>query len=179
MRRILIVLMTIGLLAALAIPVVAHGGSHHEGDHDDLTGLKGATASFHSMTAVEKAGYQLGYIAPFLLNGCIAHPTQGAMGFHWFNHDKIHDIEIDPLSPEAMVYAPRDDGKLKLAAVEWVVPQGLWEAEHGVGAAPPTVLGHEMHILNPALGWYVAHAWVWMDNPSGVFADWNPNVDCS
>ena len=44
MRRILIVLMTIGLLAALAIPVVAHGGSHHEGDHDDLTGLKGATA---------------------------------------------------------------------------------------------------------------------------------------
>ena len=36
-----------------------------------------------------------------------------------------------------------------------------------------------MHILNPALGWYVAHAWVWMDNPSGVFADWNPDVDCS
>lgn len=47
------------------------------------------------------------------------------------------------------------------------------------GPAPPTVLGHEMHILNPALGWYVAHAWVWMDNPSGVFADWNPDVDCS
>jgi hypothetical protein len=179
MRRILTVLMTTGLLAALAIPVMAHGGGHHEGNHDDLTGLKGATASFHSIVAAEHAGYQLGYIAPFLLDTCIAHPTLGAMGFHWFNHDKIHDIEIDPLSPEAMVYAPRDDGKLELAAVEWVVPKGLWEAEHGVGAAPPTVLGHEMHILNPALGWYVAHAWVWMDNPSGVFADWNPDVDCS
>ena len=78
-----------------------------------------------------------------------------------------------------MVYAPRDDGKLEFAAVECVVPQGLWEAEHGVDAAPPTVYGHEMHILNPALGWYVAHAWVWMNNPSGVFADWNPDVDCS
>jgi hypothetical protein len=78
-----------------------------------------------------------------------------------------------------MVYAPRANGSLRLAAVEWVVPKNLWEAEHGVGAAPPTVLGHEMHILNPALGWYVAHAWVWMHNPSGVFADWNPRVDCS
>lgn len=57
-----------------------------------------------------------------------------------------------------MVYAPSDDGVLRLAAVEWVVPKALWKAEHGVGAAPPTVLGHEMHILNPALGWYVAHA---------------------
>ena len=178
MRRILTVLMTMGLLAALAIPVIAQGGGH-EGGHDDLQELKAATARFHSRTAVESGGYQLGYIAPFLLNTCIAHPTQGAMGFHWFNHDKIHDTTIDPLSPEAMVYAPDDDGELKLAAVEWVVPKGLWEAEHGIGAAAPTVHGHEMHILNPALGWYVAHAWVWMDNPSGVFADWNPDVDCS
>lgn len=100
------------------------------------------------------------------------------MGFHWFNHDMIHDTEVDPLRPEAMVYAPRANGKTKLAAVEWVVPKDLWEAEHGVGAPPPTVLGHELHILNPALGWYVAHAWVWLDNPSGTFADWNPDVDC-
>ena len=178
MRRLLTVLTMIGLVVAIAIPVIAQGGGH-EGNHDDLTGLKVATARFHSMTQVERAGYQLGYIAPFLLNTCIAHPTQGAMGFHWFNHAKIHDTEVDPLSPEAMVYAPGDDGELKLAAVEWVVPKVLWEAKHGVGAAPPTVHGHEMHILNPALGWYLAHAWVWMDNPSGVFADWNPNVDCS
>ena len=33
-----------------------------------------------------------------------------------------------------------------------------------------------MHVLDQALGWYVAHAWVSMDNPSGVFADWNPDV---
>jgi hypothetical protein len=179
MRRILTVLMMIGLLAALAIPVVARGGSHHEGGEHDLHELRVATARFHSIVAAEHASYQLGYIAPFLLNTCIAHPTEGAMGFHWFNHDKIHDTETDPLSPEAMVYAPRQNGTLRLAAVEWVVPKGLWEAEHGVGAPPPTVLGHEMHILNPALGWYVAHAWVWMHNPAGMFADWNPSVNCS
>ena len=185
MRRILTLLLMIGMLAALAVPVVANGGDHeghHEDNRRDLVRLQIATARFHSIGLAERAGYQLGYIPPFLLDGCITHPTdptQGAMGFHWFHHDKIHDIEVDPLRPEAMVYAPRGEGKLRLAAVEWVVPKGLWEAEHGVGAAPPTVLGHEMHILNPALGWYVAHAWVWKFNPSGVFADWNPNVDCS
>ena len=176
--RIITALTAIGLVVALAIPVVARGGGHGHGGNRDLAKLRLATVQFHRIGAVEDAGYQLGYIEPFLLDGCIAHPTDGAMGFHWFNHDKIHDIEIDPLSPEAMVYAPRRNGSLRLAAVEWVVPEGLWEEAHGAGAAPPTVLGHEMHILNPALGWYVAHAWVWMHNPSGVFADWNPKVNC-
>jgi hypothetical protein len=25
---------------------------------------------------------------------------------------------------------------------------------------------------------YVVHAWIWRHNPSGMFADWNPNVKC-
>jgi hypothetical protein len=178
MRRTLALLVITGMLA-LAVPVLAHGGHHDDGDLKDLIKLQIATVPFHSIRLAERAGYQLGYKEPFLLDTCIAHPTQGAMGFHWFNHDKIEDTIVDPFHPEAMVYAPRANGSLRLASVEWVVPKTLWEAEHGVGAAPPTVLGHEMHILNPALGWYVAHAWVWMHNPSGVFADWNPRVDCS
>jgi hypothetical protein len=35
-----------------------------------------------------------------------------------------------------------------------------------------------MHILNPALGWYILHAWVWKNNPAGMFEDWNPTVTC-
>jgi hypothetical protein len=184
----LAVLAVVAITAAVAVPGLAQDGQGHgdqaHGGHGqsqalNLIKLQLATLRFHSIDAVERAGYQLGYIAPFLLDQCIVHPTDGAMGFHWFNHDKIHDTTVDPFRPEAMVYAPRSNGSLRLAAVEWVVPKNLWEAEHGVGAAPPTVLGHEMHILNPALGWYVAHAWVWMYNPSGVFADWNPRVDCS
>jgi hypothetical protein len=125
---------------------------------------------------VEKAGYQLGYIEPFLLDGCIAHPSDGAMGYHYFNHDMIHDTKLDPRRPEGIVYAPKRNGKLRLAAVEWIVPKDLWEAAGNT--EPPTVLGQELHILNPALGWYILHAWVWMYNPSGVFSDWNPKVVC-
>jgi hypothetical protein len=36
-----------------------------------------------------------------------------------------------------------------------------------------------MHILVPAVGFYIKHAWVWMNNPAGMFADWNPEVSCS
>ena len=138
MRRILTVLMTMGLLAALAIPVIAQGGAI-EGDHDDLQELKAATARFHSRTAVERGRLP-----------ARIHRTLSAQYLHRPPHPGSHGVplvqprqdprhEIDPLSPEAMVYAPDDDGELKLAAVEWVVPKGLWEAEHGVGAAPPTV----------------------------------------
>jgi hypothetical protein len=121
-----------------------------------------------------EAGYQLGYHG--LVTGCIAHPTDGAMGYHYFNWDLIDNPEIDPLAPEGLVYAPGPNGQLRLVAVEWVVPQTVWEDAGNV--EPPTVLGEELHILNPALGWYIEHAWVWYDNPSGVFADWNPRVSC-
>jgi hypothetical protein len=39
------------------------------------------------------------------------------------------------------------------------------------------VLGQHLH-LNPALGVYILHAWIWRYNPSGIFQDWNPMVSC-
>jgi hypothetical protein len=63
-----------------------------------------------------------------------------------------------------------------LVAVEWVVPKALWEGAGGEGV--PSVLGLDMHILNPVLNWYIHHAWVWKQNPAGVFEDWNPEVVC-
>jgi hypothetical protein len=38
----------------------------------------------------------------------------------------------------------------------------------------------DMHILVPPPGpaFYLMHAWIWMNNPSGMFADWNPKITC-
>ena len=77
------VLAAVLVTAAMAGPASAHGGHDHE-QGADLAELRMATVAFHSIDAVEQAGYQLGYIPPFLLDTCIAHPTAGAMGFHWF-----------------------------------------------------------------------------------------------
>jgi hypothetical protein len=111
-----------------------------------------------------------------IITGCVAHPTDGAMGYHYFNKELMDDLAVDVLKPEVLVYAPKEDGKLKLVAVEYVArgpnsnPAGVTE--------PPTVLGMEMHILVPAVGFYIMHAWVWSPNPAGMFADWNPEVTC-
>lgn len=181
-RRMTAVFAMLALMTVTALPATAHHREHRpdsaDNVHRQLAELRKSTVKYFWISNAERADYQLGYVEPFLLNGCIAHPSdpaQGAMGFHWFNHDMIHDTELDPRRPEGLVYAPMSNGKLRLAAVEWIVPKALWDEGN---TEPPELFGQELHVLNPALGWYILHAWVWMHNPSGMFSDWNPRVDC-
>ena len=162
-------------LAALAASSVATADS--KPGQADLAEVRAATARFHRIAVAEEAGHQLGSGRTDIpITGCVAHPEQGAMGYHWFDRDAIEDIEIDPLRPEGLVYEPLPNGKLHLVAVEWVVPSDAWHAAGNED--PPSVLGQEMGILNPALGWYILHAWVWKPNPAGMFENWNPDVVC-
>ena len=147
---------------------------------DDLAAVRGVTAQFHRIEAAIAAGYELGYengAQVQIITGCIAHPTAGAMGYHYFNKELVDDLVVDPLRPEGLVYAPAANGELKLVAVEYVVP-GANSNPPGV-SEPPSVFGMEMHILVPAVGFYIQHAWIWQHNPAGMFADWNPEVTCA
>jgi hypothetical protein len=137
------------------------------------------TARFHRVEYAIAAGYELGWVNGSnvrVITGCVSHPTAGAMGYHFFNQALVADNAVDPLEPEVLVYAPAVDGGLKLAAVEWVV-RGPNTNPPGVATAP-SVLGMPMHILVPAVGLWIHHAWIWMHNPAGMFADWNPEVTC-
>lgn len=151
------------------------------GRQDQLAEVRQVTAQFHRVEAALEAGYELGYVngnGVRIITGCVAHPTAGAMGYHYFNQALVDDLVVDPLQPEALVYAPGPNGVLKLAAVEYVVP-GPGSNPPGV-SEPPSVLGMEMHILvpPPGPGFYLHHAWIWRHNPAGMFADWNPEVTC-
>ncbi len=157
----------------------AHDHSGHAGHAFDLAKLRRATAKYHRVEAAVADGYELGWVngsGVRIITGCVSHPTAGAMGYHYFNPELVADNGVDPLQPEVMVYERRADGELHLVAVEWVV-RGPNTNPPGVTAAP-SVLGMEMHILVPAVGFYLTHAWIWKRNPSGVFADWNPLVTC-
>ncbi|HET7693501.1 MAG TPA: hypothetical protein VFM44_10475, partial [Gemmatimonadota bacterium] len=126
-----------------------------------------------------EAGYELGWVNGSgirIITGCVSHPTAGAMGYHYFKQALVDDNAVDPLEPEVLVYESAPDGGLKLVAVEWVV-RGPNTNPPGVATAP-TVLGMPMHILVPAVGFWLEHAWIWKNNPSGMFADWNPDVTC-
>ena len=151
--------------------------------HNELAQVRRATARFHDLDAALAAGYELGWVnggGMWIINGCVANvlnPAAGAMGYHYFNRDLMADLTVDRLEPEVLVYAPGPDGEQRLAAVEWVV-RGATSNPIGVSTAP-SVLGMPMHILNPAVGFYLMHAWIWQPNPAGMFMDWNPDVTCS
>lgn len=165
-------------LTAFGGTVLATPGTQDE--HRELAALRAATAQFHSVDAAIAAGYELGYLrnnGARIITGCVAHPTLGAMGYHYFNKELVDDLDVDPMQPEALVYAPGPNGSLQLAAVEWVVPGPIWTDPPGA-TSPPSVFGMPMRILVPQVGFYTHHAWIWRHNPSGMMADWNPEVVC-
>jgi hypothetical protein len=162
------------MLSMAYVPALTSAGQ------EDLADVRTATAQFHSVDAAIAAGYELGYVngsGARIIMGCVAHPTAGAMGYHYFNKALIDDLVIDVLRPEGLVYSPGPDGQLRLVAVEYVVP-GALSNPPGVSTAP-TVFGREMVILVPAVGFYTPHAWIWSNNPAGMFAHWSPQVSCT
>jgi hypothetical protein len=169
-RKVLIVVglvTTLAVLVVTAVSVVAANAASQA----ELTKVRKATARFHRIETAQAAGYDL---RP-KLDHCFNNPGVGGMGYHYINTD-ILDLTVNPLQPEAMVYAPGPNGKLKLGAVEYIVPAAEWDAaDH---AKPPSALGHSLH-LNKELGVYVLHVWLWRHNPAGMFEDWNPDVSCS
>ena len=142
-------------LIALLGPVLMVAPAIADGQGKELAHVRQATALFQRVEVAQAVHY---HPHPIVV-GCIQKPGVGAMGYHYFNMDLLEDVSPpDALQPEGLVYAPGPNGQLQLAAVEWVVPSGPWHAAGNT--APPSVLGHPMHILNPALGWYILHAWV-------------------
>jgi hypothetical protein len=159
------------LLAVLFVTLVVPFGAASA--QDDLAAVRAATARYQRLDVALANGYELGYDG--IITGCIAHPTAGAMGYHYFRADLIDDPTVDPLEPEGLLYQAMPNGELKLVAVEWIVPGPV---PPDPTLEPPSVLGFDMHVLNPALGWYIHHAWIWKHNPAGMFEDWNPDVTC-
>lgn len=155
LRATLAVLVAASTTVAVAA-VTSTAGADAPIDRAQLARVRAATEQFHDVGAAEDAGYEL-------LDVCFSSDA-GGMGYHYL---KGVDATLDPLAPEALVYAPTDHG-LQLVGVEYIVPQTL-------SADAPAVLGQTLH-ANDALGLWVLHAWIWRGNPAGVFKDFNPNV---
>ena len=186
-------LLVLAIAGVALIPAVASAeeqatshdhAAHAAGLQDELAQVRAATARFHRVEEAIEAGYELGWVngsGVRIITGCVAHPTAGAMGYHYINAELMDDLVADPLQPEALVYARAPGGGLKLVAVEWIV-RGPQSNPPGVpaGAPAPMVLGMDMHILVPPPGpaFYLMHAWIWKHNSAGMFADWNPEVTC-
>jgi hypothetical protein len=102
---------------------------------------------------------------------------KGAMGVHFVN------VTVrgapDPMKPNVLIYEPVGK-ELKLVAVEWLVPLTADIKERpslfGQSFMGP-MEGHEPLIPKEFVH-YDLHAWLFKNNPLGMFAPTNPDVSC-
>jgi hypothetical protein len=167
-------------VAALSITAVLLPNALAAGPTGEtVANARDATAGFTDPAVALAAGYDLLTDAADL--ACIDQPGAGAMGIHYVKGALVQAGTIDAARPQALVYERTPEGHLQLAAVEYVVLQAGWDAAH---PAPPSLFGQSF-MLTPAdnryglPAFYSLHAWIWKDNPSGLFSMWNPAVSCT
>ena len=105
------------------------------------------------------------------------HYPKGAMGIHFVNLT-IQGVP-DPMKPNILIYEPVGK-ELRLVAVEWLVPltekTGKRPSLFGKPFDGP-MEGHEPLIPKQYVH-YDLHAWLFKDNPLGMFTPTNPNASC-
>jgi hypothetical protein len=158
-----------------------------------LAEIRRVTAEFHNFDKATAAGYTAWSPNPFVAGAACPSSAEGNMGYHYVNlalrgsaaNPAAADAQIDLLQPEMLLYEKLPSGKVRLVGVEYIVFQAAWEAAHGVGAAPPEILGHALlassHTFPGGTGsipHYELHVWVWAPNPLGMFYPWNPEIEC-
>jgi len=102
---------------------------------------------------------------------------KGAMGVHFVN--LTVQGPPDPMKPNVLIYEPVGK-ELKLVAAEWLVPLTPDTKERpslfGEAFMGP-MEGHEPLIPKEFVH-YDLHAWLFKNNPLGLFAPTNPDVNC-
>ncbi len=158
-----------------------------EAEHDEaheLIEVMQATAKYHDVKVAEADGYAAA-------SPCVQAPP-GGMGIHYVNPG-LFEKPVDPLTPAILLYLPTETG-VKLIGVEYgavalaATAEGPapWFKEEAPGSwitSAPTILGQTfegpMAAHGPEEPWhYDLHVWLWEENPSGLFADFNPTVHC-
>ena len=110
------------------------------------------------------------------IEGHMEYP-KGAMGIHFVNLT-VSGPEPDPMRPNVLIYEP-DGDKLRLVAAEWLVPLAAAKERPTLLGQPfqGPMEGHEPLIPKDFVH-YDLHAWLFKDNPLGMFSPTNPDVKC-
>ncbi len=162
----------VALAVMLAFPAAAHmeqGPAGPTALTPELEKVRDSLMKFKDVNKATAAGY-------VSLEECVASP-EGGMGVHYLNKELIGST--DPAKPTVLQYMPAAGG-MKLVGAEWLVmkDQAGGHRPHMFGhkfAGP--MPGHEPAMPKQAVH-YDQHVWLFIEAPTGVFADMNPNVKC-
>jgi hypothetical protein len=163
-----------GLATVMLLAAFAQGGRTQTLPVEAFAAeVRGSTARYQDQAEAEKDGYRkIG-------------PDFPSMGEHWLNRSLVMRGEIDPLRPPILEYITVG-GRPVLAGVAYAklaygdppvtvipAPAGAWHyhagsvdeesfiASHAAGGASDSTRGPRIAVL---------HAWLWVDNPAGLFA---------
>ena len=128
----------------------------------ELEVARNATARYHNLSAALADGY-----VNFDLH------VEGE-GFHYIKWSLL-DGTFDPAHPEMLLYTVSRNGNcLELAGVEYLVPKSETQP-----VAPDGFTGDADQWRNDAEGFglWELNAWIWLENPEGVFAHDNPRAE--
>jgi hypothetical protein len=174
--------MTVLGIVSTAAATSGHDPEAHHANHQtldrQLDRLRHATARYRHVSRALRDGHTAFAIpaqpgaTPTTGLGLVGDPTcfddpSGGMGVHYV---KGIDGTVDLERPEALVYEITRHHRLRLVAVEYIVPDSFVDP-----ANPPRLLGQHFH-RHPYLPVYILHVWAWKANPNGLFADFNPRV---
>ena len=138
-----------------------------EGHAKEVTAtLRRATARYHNLKVAIEEGF-------VLLHECETRPGEGPVGIVYVHMGRLLDGQIDPATPDALIYEPARNGPPKLVGVEFAIPYALWPSQDA-----PLFHGASFQ-REDEFGVFALHAWVWRHNPEGLFAESNPRVSCT
>jgi hypothetical protein len=128
--------------------------------------VRDVTQSFHNIENAMAGGWD----TP--LSPCVVHPEAGGMGYHFARLEYL-DGRVNHLEPQVLLYEPLENGDMAFVGVEYIVPFEIVPA----GIDAPVLFDQPFH-ANHELGIWALHVWTEKENPSGLFADFNPTVSC-
>ena len=164
-------------LALTSLALAQHNmqPAEQEGQNNLVQIVRNATKHYLDVNNATAAGYE-----PFL--GCVTGQDHGAMGVHYVNGTLLSAGEIDASRPQALIYEPSKEGKMRLVGVEFIVFAAAWLNNNN--NTPPVLEGQVFQFVDspnrfniPAF--FELHVWAWRDNPQGSFVDWNNQVTCA
>ena len=141
----------------------------------DIAALKDATEKYKD----EKAAIADGFMKDDM---CVSSPDgKGVMGYHYVNPKLMESGKQEITKPPILIYQDGEHGTRKLVAVEYF--QADKDQDLETDDDKPTLFGKPfdgpMEGHSPGMPkHYDLHAWVWETNPSGMFAQYNPNGKC-
>ncbi len=120
------------------------------------------------------------------------------MGAHFIHPVRALDGLFNPSEPEILMYTSDEEMGWRLVGTSFVLPREQvgdqhpdafsgpldnWHVHYSLCTGPgsvsrsttPEQCADENGVWLPSYGWMI-HAWVWDENPMGVFSMWNPAV---